>query len=243
MIIVVSIIGMIASGVCVYNQLKKKLHQADMMDKIDKYVDDEKTDATVQSNEELKNIDWKNLKSINSDIVGWIQIPNTEINYPVVYGSDNEFYLKHSYDKSLLHYGSIFMDHNTNFENGALNTFIYGHNVYGEDSMFSSLKYYKDINYYSQHKYFYYYTEEHIYKCYIFSFYTDEGDSDSFTYDAVNKNKLNEYIELVKSKNIYQTDIVDPINLIITLYTCSHDKTIRNPSERYYLHASVEELQ
>ncbi len=90
-------------------------------------------------------VDFDKLKKINSDIVGWIVVEDTEISYPVVKGSDNEYYLNHTYKKSSNYAGAIFMDYaqdatlSTPYEN----VFIYGHNVY-HGTMFAELENYCD---------------------------------------------------------------------------------------------------
>ncbi len=56
-------------------------------------------------------VDWANLKAINEDIIGWIQIEGTEISYPIVKGIDNSYYLKHTFEKNSNAAGAIFIDY------------------------------------------------------------------------------------------------------------------------------------
>lgn len=84
-------------------------------------------------------LDFNNLFSINSSTVGWINVPGTSINYPVVQSSDNSFYLSHSFDKSNNKAGWIFADYRNKFDGTDKNIIIYGHNRM-DSSMFATLK-------------------------------------------------------------------------------------------------------
>lgn len=75
---------------------------------------------------EETTINWQHLKSINNDIIGWIEVQNTKINYPIL-KDDNLFYLKHSYDKKYNSNGSIFTTNINPFIDEE--TIIYGHNM------------------------------------------------------------------------------------------------------------------
>ena len=77
----------------------------------------------------LLDINWNDLKKKNEEIVAWIQIPGTKINYPVVHGSDNSFYLTHGADKQPYSSGAIFIDANAQKDFKDENTIIYGHNM------------------------------------------------------------------------------------------------------------------
>lgn len=89
------------------------------------------------------------LRKINPDIEGWIKIPNTNIDLPVLQASSSapEFYLNHDYQKAPSKYGSIFADANSQMLQGDVKSIIlYGHTLRNE-KMFSELKKYKDLNF------------------------------------------------------------------------------------------------
>ena len=89
-----------------------------------------------KSDEEKMVIDWKKLESINKDIIGWIKIDNTKINYPILKDDDTLKYLKHSYDGKYNNNGSIFTLNSNPFNDNV--TIIYGHNM-KSGIMFSEL--------------------------------------------------------------------------------------------------------
>ena len=84
------------------------------------------------------NIDWENLLKRNSDVIAWIYIPNTNINFPVLQGEDNEFYLYHNFDRNYSVAGSIFMEETNDPLFTDFNTIIYGHNM-RNNSMFGDI--------------------------------------------------------------------------------------------------------
>ena len=88
---------------------------------------------------DLINVNFDELKKMNSDVVGWIQVAGTNINYPIVQSSDNDFYLNHSFDKSINGAGWVFMDYRNNPSSFDKNTIIYAHSRL-DNSMFGTLK-------------------------------------------------------------------------------------------------------
>ena len=102
------------------------------------------------------------------DTVGWLYIPDTAINYPIMQGCDNDFYLHHTYDGSSLKSGSIFLDYRC--ENRFMNpiNIVYGHNM-KNGSMFAGLLKFGDISYFDSHKYGWLATSETVYRIDFFS--------------------------------------------------------------------------
>lgn len=100
-------------------------------------------DDPTESEAEEKTIDFEELRKINEDIVAWIQIPGIDVDYPVVQGEDNEYYLHHTFRKEVNKAGSIFLDYRNRADFTEQRVIIYGHNM-KDGSMFSNLKKYQD---------------------------------------------------------------------------------------------------
>lgn len=181
-------------------------------------------------------MDFIELEKINSDIVGWISIDGTQINYPIVKGKNNSYYLNRSFDKTWNSYGSIFMDYKSSSDFGDYNTFIYGHHT-KNGSMFGELYKYMDIKFYEEHPYFYLYSKTESYKVYVFSAYLDKTTSPSYDRSYKTIDEYKEYLDLIISKSKYKTDVnVNYENdKIITLYSCSHENN-RSKDDRYFVH-------
>ncbi len=113
------------------------------------------------------NIDWSALQAMNSDVAGWIRQPDTPIDYPVVYGSDNSYYLRHTLDGEYSIFGTIFVDYQNNRGFVDKNTVIYGHHFsHYDDTMLTTLDYYNDQSYYDAHPYLEFLTPETDYLLY-----------------------------------------------------------------------------
>lgn len=104
---------------------------------------DGQQDNPTETEAEEKTIDFAELRKINEDIVAWIQIPETGVDYPVVQGEDNEYYLHHTFRKEANKAGSIFLDYRNRADFTDQRVIIYGHNM-KDGSMFSNLKKYQD---------------------------------------------------------------------------------------------------
>ncbi len=177
----------------------------------------------VVSTEKVNNkdnitIDFNKLKQVNNDVFAWIKIDNTNINYPILQGETDEYYLRKSIYKKYNHSGSIFVYSDVNKEFLDENTVIYGHNMKNQ-KMFANLdKIYNgelgtDVNI----KIF---TENNSYTYKVFSCYIDKPNINiikrKFTKDE-KEDYINKAIE--KSKIKFNKDI-NYENKMITLITC-----------------------
>lgn len=159
----------------------------------------------------------------NDDIVGFISIEGTSIDYPVLHSSDNNFYLYRNLSKQYSVAGSIFLDYENNIELEDKNTILYGHNM-NADIMFHSLRYYQDKDFYEKHKYIKFNTLYGNYVWEIFSFYRTTTDfyyiQVIFEDDEEFEGLLNE----MKERSLYDTGvIVTKEDRILTLSTCTNE--------------------
>ena len=183
----------------------------------------------------LINVDFKELKEINNDTVGWINLPGTNINYPFVQTKDNEYYLNHSFDKSNNKAGWIFLDYRNSLTNINKNTILYGHSRVN-NTMFGSLKNTLKQNWFKN-------KNNHIIKLstekensmwQIFSVYTINTTSDYIVTDFNDESEFLKFIDLIKERSThnFETTISENDN-ILTLSTCY--KT----DERVVVHAKL----
>src|SRR5574344_779025 len=98
------------------------------------------------------DVDFNNLFKTNNETIGWVYVGDTSVNYPVVKGTNNDFYLKHTLDKSYNTAGWIFADYRCASDFSSKNTTIYGHNR-RDSSMFATLKNVINEDWYSKSKY------------------------------------------------------------------------------------------
>ena len=187
-------------------------------------------------------IDWKALQDINKDIFAWIVIPDTNISYPIVQGSDNAYYLTHTAEKKELYSGAIFLDAAAHRDFSDRHTIIYGHNIiYG--SMFAQLEKFKEEDFFQAHPYIYIFTPEKNYRCEIISFYTTTDTSPSYqTYFAQDVDYTN-YLDMIRSQSRYSSNVqMSAQDQLLTLSTCSYEKDGVASELRYLLQAKLVEF-
>lgn len=193
----------------------------------------------IPSEEPSFEVNFEELKKINSDVVGWIIIEETQINYPIVQTNDNEYYLNHSFDKKWNSLGSIFMDYRSSSDFSDYNTFIYGHHT-KNGSMFGEIYKYMDYNFYLEHPSFNLYTPNGSYVIEIVSAYLDKASSNSYKQSFDSLADYNTYINLIIEKSRYKTNVnIDyTTDKLITLYSCSHASN-REKDDRYFIHGII----
>ena len=169
------------------------------------------------------SVDFKSLENINPDFEGWLYVPALSISYPVVLGTDNSYYLTHTFQKSENSAGTLFLDQATTnpFEN--YNTIIHGHNM-KNGSMFGKLKnFYRNTETYASDPYFYVYTDGKAYKYFIFSYYVTNSTSDTYQLPASEESYQN-YKEYVTKSAVYrELEGIPDSAPIVTLSTCYGD--------------------
>ncbi len=170
------------------------------------------------------NVDFNALQSINSDICAWLYSKDTPINYPVMYSSDNIYYLDHLYNGSHNSGGSLFVDYRCSRYFTDVNTLIFGHNN-KSGSMFGTLKGYKSQSYYNQHPYMWLYTPGHAYRLDIIVGLITTSNSDPYTLFN-STDELHDFLRTAKANSTFDSGFYpDTIDKIVTLSTCSYEYT------------------
>ncbi|GFZ32340.1 SrtB family sortase [Clostridium zeae] len=199
---------------------------------LQKYIEKLPTDS---KSTKASKIDFDSLKAINSDIVAWIYFESTGIDYPIVKGIDNNFYLKHTFKKEENKAGSIFMDYENNSQFKDLHTMIYGHNL-KNSSMFSVLMKYKDKAFYVSNPYFWIYTPNGDLKCEIFSCYITRSTSESYNKGFSSRDEYDKFLKTLKKNSIYDTGVeVTVDDKVLSLSTCTNS----DKDDRIIVHAKV----
>lgn len=167
----------------------------------------------------------------NPDLVGWIQIPDTVLNYPVMQTpNDPDFYLKHDFDKEYSDWGCIYVEEECDVFTPSDNVTIYGHHMY-DGSMFTVLTRYSSRAFLEEHPYIIFNTllERRTYEI-IAVFTTTASEGEGFRYnifvDAGNKEEFEEYIRQCRNLSLYRINAtVEYGDKLITLSTCEYSQT------------------
>ena len=190
----------------------------------------DETQITETKTEKMLKVE--ELKKENTDIVGWLEIPNTKINFPVLQGTDNEYYMRHTYQKKYSIDGSIFLDKDYDWNLPSSNLLIYGHNN-KNGNMFQELLEYKKESYYKQHPNINFTTENDDSTYEIISvflsrvYYKSENDVFRYYYfiNAKNEEEYNNYVNESKKASLYDTGKNAQYGeQLLTLSTCEYSQ-------------------
>ena len=243
-VILIALASLVTMCISIYNiykwkvdndKTKKQLNELEEKVEVVEKQDDENTKIIEQKEEipksnpywdyiymPLIDVDFSELKQLNSDTVGWIKVEGTIINYPFVQSNDNNYYLRRSYDRTYNTGGWIFLDYRNNINNLSRNTVIYGHDR-KDDSMFGSLsniytkKWQQDKN-------------NHIIKIstpnentmwQIFSIYHLPVTNDYIKTNFKNDNEFQNFIDMISKRTMFDFDTKATVeDKILTLSTC-----------------------
>lgn len=246
---IIFLIAIIVFGACsyyVFDYFLGNYHSEKLYDDLKNVYYAEETKTSSLETEEAEYLTLlsgaENLLSINPDTVGYIEIPDTKISYPVVQKKDseigNDYYLEHGFDGEEAKAGAIFLDWRNSFdlavsgeraEPTSDNLIIYGHEM-KDEAMFGTLKYYKDnYSYYGEHPLI---NLNSNYKTYTYKIFgvcitnTLESSGEIFQYyNYINFNtqeEFYEYVNGIKIRSLILNDVdVKYGDKLLTLSTCN----------------------
>ena len=180
-------------------------------------------------NTPLSSVDFTQLLKQNKDTIGWLIVNNTNINYPVVQTTNNDYYLKHAFDRSKNYAGWVYADFRNDFETLSKNTVIYAHGR-KDGVMFGSLNKALKKNWYTnvQNQIIQFSTLNYNTMWQIFSVYKIEAESYYITTDFSTDEAYEEFITTMEERSIYDFGVdVSSNDRILTLSTCYNDKGVR----------------
>lgn len=184
----------------------------------------------------LLEVDFNDLLAKNSDTIGWIQVQGTNINYPIVQTTNNDYYLNHAFDKTENKAGWVYMDYRNNAVDFNQNTIIYAHSRYN-GTMFGSLKNILNSSWYTN-------KENHIIRLstptentmwQVFSVYTIAKESYYITPSFSTTESYQEFLNTIKGRS--EVDFSGTVSIgdkVLTLSTCKD-----NFGNRIVMHAKL----
>ncbi len=230
----ICIVIFIYSGINIINWKK----DANENDKIQEKIEENINIVEPQNEEEKSeyNIDFETLKEQNLDTIAYVKVNNTNIDYIVVKGKDNSYYLNHNFNKKSNVLGWIFADYHNKFDETDKNIILYGHNA-TNGSMFGSLKKVLDKDWHENEENLEIdlVTEQGQYKYRVFSTYSTKPEEYYINTEFKDDDEFNSFINTLKSKSNYDYGIeVSSLDKILTLSSC-----YGNSSKRVVLHAKL----
>jgi len=166
-------------------------------------------------------LDFDSTRETLPDIVAWLQSYGTVINYPVVRGSDNDFYLSHLPDQSRNKMGSIFVDYRNQADFSDQNILLYGHNMASGD-LFGSLKQYSDQNYFEQHSSMFLFTPTADFELLLFAGYVLDSAQEVPPMGFKDQADFERYAADISRRSVFKSNVeIDFGDQLIFLCTCT----------------------
>ena len=199
------------------------------------YVDVDISSNVVDSNYYSDIINDARNKYNNNDVVGILEIDNTDYIVPIMQANNNEYYLNHTPDGKENFMGSVYLDYRVDIDSSK-KLLIYGHNSSNVDMPFKILEEFYDKDYYDNHKYVEITTSSIKKKYEIFSVYVETSDFSYMDITFENDDEFLKHIENLKSKSMYDTGVtLDNDDEILILQTCSEHPEYHNYQKKYLL--------
>ena len=174
-------------------------------------------------NSDEERIDFNKLKSINSDVIGWLTMKDTVIDYPVVKGKDNEYYLHHLYTGEWNSLGTLFVDCRNYDLFTDRNTVIYGHSMLN-GSMFFILERYKRQSFYDEHKEFIFETPDKTYRLLSFAGKIMDAKENFVQFDFETDEDFYDYLDYYIRNSTFKSDVeVSGSDKVVMMIKCSDD--------------------
>lgn len=178
---------------------------------------------------DINSISIKKLRKTNEAIVSWLTVDGTNINYPIVKGNDNSFYLNHDINRNLKFSGWTFMDYRNSIDMGDDNTIFYGHNLANKTAFGSLENLFTEEWVKNSNHYIVVLTEEGKFVYEVFSVYTIDPEVYYLQNNFSDKESYKQFLNTLKSRSKFDFKLdLDDDDKIITLSTCTSDNQNRN---------------
>lgn len=169
----------------------------------------------------LLELDLEALRQENEDVIGWITIPDTVLDYPLLHWTDNEFYLTHTWKQTPNPNGAIFMESQNSPDLTDFNTIIYGHNM-NSGLMFGTLRNYRTQTYWEEHPRFYILCDRGVLRYDIFAVHRAGVDTIVYGLELDTSEKRTRFLRFSQDYSAYDTGIRPGVDdAVVTLSTCS----------------------
>lgn len=174
-----------------------------------------------KNDEAIRRIE--DLRKEYPSVVGWIRVGGTEIDYPIVKGSDNDYYLNHNYKDEYNVFGAIFMDYRNDENFSDQNTIVYGHNNVRAGN-FKDLHKYEEEGFFAEDRFIEIYSLDGFKKYKVFAVY-NASPYDKFRSSSYSEEEAEDLLRYIKEKNTFNGDLPSKLEDILTLQTCSPGDT------------------
>ena len=174
------------------------------------------------------NVDFSSLIAQNQDTIAYLEVSGTNINYPFVQTTDNEYYLNHDFNHNISQRGAIFADYRNRYDTLPRNNIVYGHHRL-DNTMFGPLDNLFTEQYYQSNDHqIFFITPSHVYVYQVFSVYEIDPEIYYLTTSFADDSTYLQFLSTLQSRSIYNFgQTLDANSKILTLSTCNNDNTGR----------------
>lgn len=227
---IISILTEYRSGENTYHEVQQYVHlpetEAPTGKATEPAADPEETEATTEPEEDpilFPEVDFDALLEVNEDVVAWVYIEDTNINYPVVRGKDNDRYLTTMIDGSYNGAGTIFMDYRNQPDLSDPHTILYGHNM-KNNTMFANILKYRDQEFYDAHPVGMLMTPDQNYQFEIITAYVAEPNESAWQLAFLSDEEALNWALASMRRSAFSCDTVPALgDKFLTLSTCSYE--------------------
>ena len=169
----------------------------------------------------LLELDIEALQAVNGDVLGWLEIPGSAVSYPLVQGTDNQYYLEHTWNREPSAAGAIFLETRCDGDLSGFNTVVYGHRMM-DGSMFGSLKYYKEQSYWAEHPFIYIADGQACRRYEIFAAYEVPVTGTAYQIGFPGEADRQAFLDDCTARSVIETGVCPTAcDQILTLSTCT----------------------
>ncbi|MEG1944969.1 MAG: class B sortase [Oscillospiraceae bacterium] len=192
------------------------------------------TEEKQKTNEAYSSpIDFESLTKTNEDAAAWLRCEGTQINFPIVQGNNNEYYLHHSIKDEWSEAGCIFLDYRNSLKFSDMQSVVFGHNFYRKDLMFTSLQNYQNQEYYEKFPKMSLYTPNAEYEIELFCGYSIDAEKYDLKLNYGDAGEFESFLKEAQDKSDFKSKVSpSSTDRIFTMCTCSVTGTDR----RYLVH-------
>lgn len=167
-------------------------------------------------------VDFEALAAVNPEVIGWIRIDGTHIDYPIVYRNDYDYYLHHDFQGRESVYGAIYLDFESDGKFGSRHNVIYGHRM-KDGSMFKDVVRYKEEDFFREHQYFSIYTPEREIRLKAVAAFWSPNSYELRQPYFKGQEDFDRYAQAMIRRCDYAAAVEYPLKALYTLITCSYE--------------------
>lgn len=221
----------VVSGIGIICQYEASRRNREEMERLAQLAQ-QTTEAVIEESETSEDleieipyvspIDFESLWEKNPDVVGWITIPDTKVDYPILHTDNNETYLHQDFDGNKSPYGTIFLDCDSESDFSGWNNPIYGHHM-RDGSMFKDVVKFKDEDFFKEHQYFEIYTPERTIHLKAIACYYSNSDGIVRKTRFKGQEDFDMWLEERLKPCSYAEVPENSVKSVFTLVTCSYE--------------------